>query len=64
MIIYYLLNCMYHWRFRILFQEKLCLKIAFLPLTFYLKVRKVEYRDPAEEEWEKFQKAMQVEAQV
>ncbi|XP_073235838.1 zinc finger protein 830-like [Porites lutea] len=28
------------------------------------KVRKVEYRDPAEEEWEKFQKAMQVEAQV
>jgi len=28
------------------------------------KVRKVEYKDPAEEEWEKFQKAMQVEAQV
>ncbi|CAH3021916.1 unnamed protein product [Porites evermanni] len=28
------------------------------------KVRKVEFRDPAEEEWEKFQKAMQVEAQV
>lgn len=28
------------------------------------KVRKVEYKDAAEEEWEKFQKAMQVESQV
>ena len=24
----------------------------------------MEYKDPAEEEWEKFQKAMQVETQV
>lgn len=28
------------------------------------KARKVEYKDAAEEEWEKFQKAMQVESQV
>lgn len=28
------------------------------------KIRKVEYKDPAEEEWETFQKVMQVETQV
>ncbi|XP_015754620.1 PREDICTED: zinc finger protein 830-like [Acropora digitifera] len=28
------------------------------------QARKVEYKDTAEEEWEKFQKAMQVESQV
>jgi len=27
-------------------------------------MRKVEYKDPTEEEWETFQKVMQVEAQV
>lgn len=29
-----------------------------------MKVRKVEYKDQAEEQWEKFQKEMQVENQV
>ena len=36
MIICYLLNCMYHWRFRILFQEKFCLKNYILTINFLL----------------------------
>lgn len=39
----------------------LCLNFA---LCCSLKIRKVEYKDPAEEEWEIFQKVMQVETQV
>lgn len=30
----------------------------------YLKARKIEYKDPAQEEWEKFQKALSTENQV
>lgn len=32
--------------------------------SFDPQARKVEYKDAAEEEWEKFQKAMQVESKV
>mgnify|MGYP006973418320 FL=1 len=44
------------------FRDKLYGKMNFP--HFDPQARKVEYKDTAEEEWEKFQKAMQVESQV